>query len=128
MGSDEPLMIGSSYGGITALCSAIELDRRGRALTGLVLCAPALGRDEPPATEMNPYAPCPTIIVHGVLDDVVPISVSRELAARDANVELIETDDGHRLAGSLDVIVEAVRRLGNVGQSPRTGGLPPGRA
>lgn len=106
------MVVGSSYGGITALCSAIELDRAGHPFTGLVLCAPALGRREPPADTLELYAPCPTMIVHGRDDHVVPIDVSRALAARDDNVELIEVDDEHRLADSLDSIVAAVRRFG----------------
>lgn len=110
-GADAPLVVGSSYGGITALCSAILHTEVGGSLTGLVLCAPALARAEPPATDMELYAPVRTVIIHGTGDDVVPIEVSRRFAAGESNVELIEVDDGHRLAGSRDLIVDAVRRF-----------------
>lgn len=109
--ADTPLVVGSSYGGITALCSAIEHTEAGGALTGLVLCAPALARAEPPAAEMELYAPVRTIIIHGTGDDIIPIEISRRFAAAHDQVELIEVDDGHRLANSRDLIVDAVRRF-----------------
>ena len=105
------MVVGSSYGGITALCSAMQHYAAGGTLAGLVLCAPALGRDEPPANAMTLQAPVTTVIIHGTGDDVVPIEVSRKLAARDERVTLIEVDDGHRLAGSLDLLVEQVRQM-----------------
>ncbi|MCS6800077.1 MAG: alpha/beta fold hydrolase [Myxococcota bacterium] len=49
----------------------------------------------------------PTVIVHGRRDDVVPIESSRRYADGRPNVRLVEVDDDHALASSLDVI-EAV--------------------
>lgn len=43
----------------------------------------------------------PTLVVHGVRDDVVPVAVSRELAAGRRHVRLVEVDDGHELVASL---------------------------
>ena len=106
--ADAPLVIGSSYGGIAGLCAAIRHREAGGRLSGLILCAPALSRDEPPANTMELSAPAPTIIIHATADDVVPVEVSRELAARDDNVKLIEVDDVHDLSGSLDVLLGAV--------------------
>jgi pimeloyl-ACP methyl ester carboxylesterase len=106
--ADKPLVIGSSYGGATALCAAIRHRERGGDLTALILCAPALGRSEPPLDSMDLYAPVPTVILHGTRDDVVPIEVSRNLAARDPNVKLIELDDVHDLSGSLPELLGAV--------------------
>ncbi len=105
---DAPLLIGSSYGGATALCAAIRHRERGGETAGLILCAPALGRPEPPMNAMDIYAPAPTIILHGVRDDIVPIGLSRELDARDDNVKLIELDDVHDLSGSLPELLGAV--------------------
>lgn len=117
-GADRPVVVGSSYGGITALCAAVEVTGAGAEVTGLVLCAPALGRREPPATNMALVAPVPTVIVHGTRDDVVPISVSRAFAAANpGRVTLIEVDDEHRLAGSLDRIVAETRALLGVAPS-----------
>jgi len=50
---------------------------------------------------LRPVARCPTIIVHGTRDDIVPITSSREYAAAHANVELVEVDDDHLLMRSL---------------------------
>jgi pimeloyl-ACP methyl ester carboxylesterase len=104
----EPLVIGSSYGGATAICAAMHHRARGGKLSGLILCAPALGLREPPIEDLELEAPAPTIILHGTRDDVVPIAGSRELAARDANVKLIELDDIHELSGSLPELLGAV--------------------
>jgi pimeloyl-ACP methyl ester carboxylesterase len=104
--AEPPVLVGSSYGGITAVCAAL---RTGAPLAGLVLCAPALERDEPPANAMQLRAPCPTIVIHGTGDQVIPIAVSRRFAAGDDRVALVEVDDDHSLAGSLALIVAATR-------------------
>ena len=107
----NPVVVGSSYGGITALCAAIQHVEAGGALCGLVLCAPALGRFEPPADGMRLYPPAPTIIIHGRNDDVVPVRVSEDFAAEHPQVKLVLVDDEHTLAGSLDLIIAATRSL-----------------
>ncbi len=107
-GAGAPLLIGSSYGGATAICAALRHRQRGGRIAGLILCAPALGLREPPIEEMELSAPAPTIILHGTRDDVVPVEVSRALAARDPNVKLIELDDVHDLSGSLPELLGAV--------------------
>lgn len=53
-----------------------------------------------------PEVPCPTIIIHGTLDEVVPIEVSRSYVATREHVRLIEVEDEHRLVDHVDVIVE----------------------
>jgi pimeloyl-ACP methyl ester carboxylesterase len=104
----RPLVVGSSYGGITAVLAA---ERAGVDLPGLVLCAPALERAEAPNEAPEKLkAPCPTVIIHGVHDDVIPLDVSKRFAAR-TGAKLIEVDDGHRLSESVDTIVNAVRGL-----------------
>lgn len=107
----DPVLVGSSYGGITALCAAIRFVAAGGALRGLVLCAPALGRSEPPADGMRLHAPAPTIIIHGTRDEVVPSAVSQGFAAAHPEVQLVLVDDEHRLVDSIDVIVAATRAL-----------------
>jgi uncharacterized protein len=60
-----------------------------------------------------PVPPCPTRIVHGTADDVVPIELSRQLAAAQPHVTLREVDDGHELVKSLAVIeAEAIGFFG----------------
>jgi len=111
-----PVVVGSSYGGITALCAAIRVVEEGKSVTGLVLCAPALARAEPPADEMTLYAPVPTILIHGTRDDVIPIAVSRAFAGANQNTTLFEVDDEHALPNSIEVIIEAARSF--LGQRP----------
>jgi uncharacterized protein len=53
----------------------------------------------------RPEIPCPTTIVHGTRDAIVPIESSREYAqARSERVRLVEVDDDHLLSGSLPTI------------------------
>ena len=53
----------------------------------------------------------PTAIMHGINDEVVPISYSRKVAEDCANVKLHEVDDNHRMKGSLRLIPEIVAGL-----------------
>jgi pimeloyl-ACP methyl ester carboxylesterase len=48
-----------------------------------------------------PEVQCPTRIVHGTRDEVVPIRLSRDYAAGRSHVDLIEVDDDHVLIGSV---------------------------
>ena len=48
----------------------------------------------------TPSVPCPTLIIHGTRDEVVPIDSSRAYAKSHDNVRLIEVDDVHDLAAS----------------------------
>lgn len=48
-----------------------------------------------------PALTVPTLILHGTGDDTVPIAASRQLAAANPRVRLIELDDGHELVASL---------------------------
>ncbi|WP_438027489.1 YqiA/YcfP family alpha/beta fold hydrolase [Sorangium sp. So ce233] len=47
----------------------------------------------------------PTLIVHGVHDEVVDIALSREFAAGKRHVRLVEVDDGHELVASIPRIL-----------------------
>jgi len=109
------VLAGSSYGGLAAAWLARELAPR---LDGLLLLAPALHHAEPPATDPGSLAPppgLPTVLIHGLRDDVVPIGASRVYAAAGRTAgnppTLLEVDDDHRLAASLDRIVAEARRL-----------------
>ena len=106
--SSPLLIVGSSFGGIAGLLAAIEAHEMGLAVPGLVLCAPALQNRQPPADTVSLFCPAPTTIVHGCRDEVIPIEVSRSFA-RDHGARLVEVDDDHSLAGSLDVILRAVQ-------------------
>lgn len=43
----------------------------------------------------------PTLILHGIHDDVVPVDPARRFAAGKRHVRVIELDDGHELVASL---------------------------
>lgn len=58
----------------------------------------------------RPEVPCPTLILHGVHDEIVPIEHSRRYAAQRPHVRLIELDDDHALTASMDRVVEEVLR------------------
>ncbi len=52
----------------------------------------------------HPDVACPTRIIHGTTDEVVPIESSRDYAAPRPHVDLFEVNDGHDLAASLEPI------------------------
>jgi len=104
----RPYVVGSSYGGITAVLAGMHA---GVDLPRLVLCAPALERQEEPNTDPGKLRLVgPTIIIHGIEDDVIPIDVSRRYALR-TGARLVEVADGHRLAGSQAEILAALASL-----------------
>ena len=109
----RPILAGSSYGGLTA---AIIAMRKPNQFTGLLLCAPALHLEEDPVDEETVLvAPkgMPTVIVHGIRDDIVPISCSLEYAERSGAdiLQFHKVDDGHRLAESHRSIIEGANAL-----------------
>jgi pimeloyl-ACP methyl ester carboxylesterase len=55
-----------------------------------------------------PYIHPPTLVIHGDADDVVPVTVSRELAAVSPQVRLIVVHDGHDLLAALPQILDSI--------------------
>jgi len=53
----------------------------------------------------------PTLILHGLHDDVVPIESSRRFAAGKRHVRLIELEDGHELLVTLPVVLAEIERF-----------------
>lgn len=54
----------------------------------------------------------PTLILHGIHDETVPVEHSRRFAAGRRHVELIELEDGHELTASIPrLLAEAARFL-----------------
>ena len=53
----------------------------------------------------------PTVIIHGISDEIVSIESSRKVAGSNSNIELIEVEDGHRLGNSLHFIPIAVEKV-----------------
>lgn len=56
----------------------------------------------------QPDVPCPTLILHGLKDDIVPIEIARNYAAARDLVEMVELDDNHLLTKSMPDIVSRV--------------------
>ena len=109
----KPILGGSSYGGLTAAIVAMRFPDRFR---GLLLCAPALHLKEHPVDDSTIFvAPkgIPTVIIHGIDDDIVPISCSIEYAERSGEdiFEFNQVNDGHRLSESHNYILNAVEKL-----------------
>ena len=122
------LLVASSYSGLAAVVLARRTQLR---IHRLVLLAPAMHVYEPPASTSSrasalaaPLAPVDdpdrlvlpetvqTVIVHGTLDENVPVDFSRRLAARSGpHVRLIEVEDTHRLGSSMPTIIQAVRGM-----------------
>ncbi len=113
--TERVLLIGSSYGGITAVAASMQVAKlgadKGANIGGLLLLAPALERDEPPASDSGELeAVAPTVIIHGRHDEIIPLEVSQRFARRVGAV-LIEVEDDHRLAHSSDRIVWETQRF-----------------
>jgi pimeloyl-ACP methyl ester carboxylesterase len=99
---DGPLLVvGSSFGGLLAL---LLQSSDPEIVAGMVLCAPAL--HQPAAAGLKSEALPPTVIIHGIEDDVVPIDASRSFGA-----PLIEVEDDHRLSRSLELILREVSSM-----------------
>ncbi len=108
LAAERLLVVGSSYGGITAVLASMRARVPPRAL---LLCAPALGRDEPPNLPLEQLiAVAPTTIIHGLRDDVVPLDWSRVFAAQ-TGAKLVEVDDDHRLGESLEIMLSELAAL-----------------
>ena len=53
----------------------------------------------------------PTVIIHGISDEIVQIESSRKVAESNSIVQLIEVEDGHRLGKSLHFLPFAVEKV-----------------
>ena len=56
----------------------------------------------------------PTVIIHGISDEIVPIESSRKVAKYSKCIELIEVNDGHRLKNSLHIIQDAANAIEDI--------------
>jgi surfactin synthase thioesterase subunit len=96
------LLVGSSMGGHVAAAAASSLNPRG-----LFLLAPAFymaGYEQYTPQEVG----CPTVIVHGWHDDIVPVENSiRWAREHQAALHLLNSD--HRLEDQLDAICSLLR-------------------
>jgi uncharacterized protein len=61
--------------------------------------------------ERDLHPQVPTIIVHGIHDDVIPVQVSRDYAATRAGVSLLEVASDHGLLAANDFIWQTIRQF-----------------
>lgn len=88
-------LIGSSYGGLMGTSFTLDHEAQVRKL---VLLAPALMLDPLAARPQPGPVSVPTIIIHGMADDVVPLEPVRQIAQRlFTDLTYLVVDDGHRL-------------------------------
>jgi len=98
------VLVGSSLGGLVAVGAAAAVQARG-----LLLMAPAFYLPVLPDLPQTLPA-CPTVIVHGWRDDVVPCDNSiRYARVQQAALHLV--DDDHRLYDSLPLVDALLQRL-----------------
>jgi len=99
-----PVLVGSSLGGLVAVGAADAVQARG-----LLLMAPAFYLPVLPDLPHTLPA-CPTVIVHGWRDDIVPCDNSiRYARAQQSALHLV--DDDHRLYASLPLIDALLQQL-----------------
>lgn len=92
---DEAIIVGISFGGLTAATLADEFPDK---VKGLLLCCPALHW----GAEANiSHVPKNTIILHGKHDKVVPLAPVEQFVAKHRVGLLSVVDDNHRLQSSL---------------------------
>lgn len=78
----------------------------------------------------EPHVQCPTLIIHGTRDDLVPIGIARSFASTHRDrIRLVELDDDHLLAQSMPTMVPLISDFFNLRPSlpapdpPSTSGL-----
>ena len=94
-GKDDWTLIGSSFGG---LMGTVYTCKHPTQVRKLILLAPALLR-QPFGShlDLEPVS-VPTVIIHGTLDDVVPLGPVREIAKKlFTNLTYHIVEDDHRL-------------------------------
>jgi pimeloyl-ACP methyl ester carboxylesterase len=92
VGSQQCLLVGSSFGGLMAAAWAVRHPER---VSRLVLLAPALHR---PEFVFEEPVEVPTVLIHGRQDTVVPCSpVVVRAGEAFSNLAVTLVEDGHRL-------------------------------
>lgn len=97
----HPVLVGSSLGGYLAAAASQPVQA-----AGLFLMAPAFDLPGLPPTPIARR--CPTVIVHGWRDDVVPVEKGLAFARTQQALTYL-VDDDHRLHASLPQIVRWLR-------------------
>lgn len=91
------VLVGSSMGGYVSAAAAGRLQAQGLFLLAPAFYMPGLGAYTPQDVS------CPTVIVHGWRDDIVPVDHSIRWA-REHRAQLHILESGHRLEDKIDDI------------------------
>jgi pimeloyl-ACP methyl ester carboxylesterase len=96
------VLVGSSMGGHVAGAAAPQAEPRGLFLLAPAFYMPGFEADTPQEVD------CPTVIVHGWHDDIVPVENSIRWA-RQHGAALHLLDSGHRLEDQINPICRLLR-------------------
>lgn len=99
------VLVGSSMGGYVATAAASRVNARGLFLLAPALYMPGYGEYMP-----DPLPDCPTTIVHGWHDDVVPHEGSIRYG-RETGASVLLLDSDHRLTASLKIITRLLQNF-----------------
>jgi pimeloyl-ACP methyl ester carboxylesterase len=97
-----PVLVGSSMGGHVSAAAAARAQARGLFLLAPAFNMPGLEAHTPQDVS------CPTVIVHGWRDDIVPVENSIGWA-REHRARLHVLDSGHRLEDKIPEICRLLR-------------------
>jgi pimeloyl-ACP methyl ester carboxylesterase len=96
------VLVGSSMGGHVSAAAAARVKPRGIFLLAPAFYMPGFEAHTPQ------HVTCPTAIVHGWHDDIVPVENSVRWA-REHHAALHVLDSGHRLEDQIDTICSLLR-------------------
>lgn len=101
----EPLLLaGFSFGGHVAACLAQRLQQSSRPAKRLVLVGPATASFEVPGV------PADTVVIHGELDEVVPLQATLDWARPKSLPVIVMPGVGHFFHGQLPLLKGTVLR------------------
>ena len=112
--ADPFVLVGSSMGGFVAMSAAVEIDARGLFVLAPAFYVPGYEEYMP---DVSRLPDCPTLIVHGWRDDVVPWQGSVRYGS-ETGAQLVMVDGDHRLTANIDTITELLQKfLADLGRS-----------
>lgn len=106
-GHQRLVLVGSSFGGLMALKFAAAHPEQ---VAAMVLCAPAVHREERGWTPPAMTLPIPVRILQGTRDDIVPLTAVEAYCMANG-LPLTVVDDNPRLSASHDVMAQLVREV-----------------
>lgn len=106
-GMEDALLVGSSYGGLLA---ALLYSRHPGRFKGYVLLAPAFYPPHAVAMSTITRVPDNAVVIHGTQDEIVPLSEVEDFC-NSMGLPLVVVEDGHRLKGSYDEMMEWVQKI-----------------